>query len=304
MDTSKVYHYVYRITNIIERKHYYGVRSCSTPPAEDLGITYFSSSTDKMFIKDQKENTNKYRYKVIIFCNSREKANALEIKLHKKVDAGNNPNFYNKANSTSNKFHYSLGGFNRYNARAVNVYKAEGRHNNVLVAENVVVREFCEQTKDTLQLTACRLNSTLYYYTTGKNINHKGYFCVPTEQSSKVSAMDRYVPVTIYNVFYIAKEFSIHLLGATENLKPFCKISGVGYKSLTDIQYHRARTSLCVKRIFVIDSNNLATDLPLKVSDLAKNVNNSAFLGNFVRHKNTEDVSYLNLLKSSLESTK
>ena len=34
-------HYVYRITNKIENKHYYGVRSCKIDPKLDLGIKYF-----------------------------------------------------------------------------------------------------------------------------------------------------------------------------------------------------------------------------------------------------------------------
>ena len=51
-------HYVYRITNIILKKYYYGVRSCRIEPKKDLGHKYFSSSTDKLFIQDQKRNRN------------------------------------------------------------------------------------------------------------------------------------------------------------------------------------------------------------------------------------------------------
>ena len=51
------YHYVYRITNKVCRKHYYGVRSSNNHPKQDIGIQYFSSSYDKDFIKDQKENS-------------------------------------------------------------------------------------------------------------------------------------------------------------------------------------------------------------------------------------------------------
>jgi hypothetical protein len=40
------YHYVYRITNIITNKHYYGKRSSMVGPFEDLGTTYFSSSKE------------------------------------------------------------------------------------------------------------------------------------------------------------------------------------------------------------------------------------------------------------------
>ena len=39
-----MYHYVYRITNKILNKHYYGKRSSKKLPKEDLGVNYFSSS--------------------------------------------------------------------------------------------------------------------------------------------------------------------------------------------------------------------------------------------------------------------
>ena len=37
-------HYVYRITCITTKKHYYGVRSCEVEPSKDLGKKYKSSS--------------------------------------------------------------------------------------------------------------------------------------------------------------------------------------------------------------------------------------------------------------------
>lgn len=33
-----MFYYVYRITNKILNKHYYGSRSCKTHPKEDLGV--------------------------------------------------------------------------------------------------------------------------------------------------------------------------------------------------------------------------------------------------------------------------
>jgi len=95
-------HYVYRITNIRLNKHYYGVRtSKNKTPEEDIGIYYFSSSTDKDFIKDQKENPQDYKYKVIKKFNTREEAIELEIKLHNKFNVGINESFYNKTKQTS-----------------------------------------------------------------------------------------------------------------------------------------------------------------------------------------------------------
>jgi len=94
------YHYVYRITNTKLNKHYYGTRT-SKNPKEDIGIKYFSSSKDKDFIKDQKENPQNYKYKIIKIFNNRKEAIKLEIKLHSKFDVGVNESFYNRAKQTS-----------------------------------------------------------------------------------------------------------------------------------------------------------------------------------------------------------
>jgi hypothetical protein len=99
------YHYLYRITNIIENRHYYGSRTChKLTPQEDLGIRYFSSSTDKDFIQDQKQNPQNYRYKVIIITKTREKATTLEQKIQQYFDVGKNMTFYNKAIQTSKNY--------------------------------------------------------------------------------------------------------------------------------------------------------------------------------------------------------
>ena len=60
-----MFHYVYRITNKKENKHYYGVRSSKVEPKLDLGVKYFSSSTDKEFINEQKINNYLFKYKII-----------------------------------------------------------------------------------------------------------------------------------------------------------------------------------------------------------------------------------------------
>lgn len=101
------YHYVYRITNKENNKHYYGVRTCRIIPKLDLGIKYFSSSSDKEFIKEQKENKNNFKYKIIKIFTSRKEALTLEIKLHDKFDVGVNNYFYNKSKQTSEGFNRS-----------------------------------------------------------------------------------------------------------------------------------------------------------------------------------------------------
>ena len=101
MSSKTIYHYVYRITNLVECKHYYGTRSSKVHPTEDLGIEYFSSSLDKNFIKDQKDKPHNYKYKVIRLFDSRKEAIAFEIRLHEKFDVGVNYSFYNRAKQTS-----------------------------------------------------------------------------------------------------------------------------------------------------------------------------------------------------------
>jgi len=99
------YYYTYRITNTKINKHYYGTRtSKNKTPEEDIGIYYFSSSKDKDFIADQKENPQDYKYKIIKKFNTRKEALELEIKLHNKFNVGINESFYNKSKQTSVSF--------------------------------------------------------------------------------------------------------------------------------------------------------------------------------------------------------
>jgi len=99
-----MYHYTYRITNKKLNKHYYGTRSSKIKPEKDIGIYYFSSSKDKWFIQDQKDNHQDYRYKVIKIFNTRKEALELEIKLHNKFNVGLNESFFNKSKQTSTGF--------------------------------------------------------------------------------------------------------------------------------------------------------------------------------------------------------
>ena len=98
------YHYTYRITNKIENKHYYGVRSCNCLPKEDIGFKYFSTSKNKAFKDDIKENPQNYKYKVVKIFGARKEALAHEIFLHSKFEVGKNPKFYNGAKQTSTGF--------------------------------------------------------------------------------------------------------------------------------------------------------------------------------------------------------
>lgn len=104
MNTEKLYHYTYIITNVVENKYYIGCRSSNVCPSKDLGIYYFSSSKDKDFIKDQKQNPQNYIYKIIATFTERRLCLALEIKLHAIHDVGVNPKFYNRVKQTNTKF--------------------------------------------------------------------------------------------------------------------------------------------------------------------------------------------------------
>ena len=97
------YHYTYRITNIKDKMHYYGVHSCNCLPKEDIGIEYFSSAK-KEFINHQKQNPEQYKYKVIKIFDTRVEAVEHEIFLHKKFDVKLHEQFYNRSNQTSTGF--------------------------------------------------------------------------------------------------------------------------------------------------------------------------------------------------------
>jgi hypothetical protein len=92
---------VYRITNVVEKKHYYGVHSTKFEPKMDIGIKYFSSSKDKNFIADQKLNPQNYKYKIVQTFESRIKAIEREIILHNLFDVGISSKFYNRSKQTS-----------------------------------------------------------------------------------------------------------------------------------------------------------------------------------------------------------
>ena len=98
------YHYTYRITNIVEKKYYYGVHSCNCLPKEDIGVKYFSSSKNKAFKDDIKENPQNYKYKVVKIFSTRKEALEHEIFLHAKFNVGVNKKFYNGSKQTSTKF--------------------------------------------------------------------------------------------------------------------------------------------------------------------------------------------------------
>ncbi len=90
-----MYCYVYKITDKKRKKYYIGSRQSAVPPKQDLGIKYFSSSTNRKFIKEQEEDSSQFEYEVI-----KEYPNILQALEHEKellqrVDARNNEKYYN-----------------------------------------------------------------------------------------------------------------------------------------------------------------------------------------------------------------
>ncbi len=102
--SEMTYHYTYRITNTVEKKYYYGVHSCDCLPHEDIGVKYFSTSKNKSFKQDIKDNPQNYKYKVIKIFPTRVEALEHEIFLHAKFEVGKNPRFYNGSKQTSTRF--------------------------------------------------------------------------------------------------------------------------------------------------------------------------------------------------------
>ena len=92
----KLYHYTYRIVNKLNNKQYIGVRSSGLIPSIDLGKTYFSSSSDKHFIEEQKNNPDAFKYEIINTFENRILALEDEVNLHKNYDVANNEMYYNK----------------------------------------------------------------------------------------------------------------------------------------------------------------------------------------------------------------
>lgn len=98
------YYYVYRITDKINKKYYYGSRVSVEHPKMDLGVVYMSSSNDIEFMKDQEENPQRFKYKIVrIFENNIDKI-LYESFLHQYFDVKNHKKFINRSNQLPGGF--------------------------------------------------------------------------------------------------------------------------------------------------------------------------------------------------------
>lgn len=100
----KKYHYVYQITEISSKRKYIGVRSSTVEPYLDIGVKYFSSSSNIEFIKRQRENKKDYSYDVLSIHDDRQSANKEEQRLHEICEVHINDDFINVVKSTSKGF--------------------------------------------------------------------------------------------------------------------------------------------------------------------------------------------------------
>jgi len=89
------YYYVYKITDMKRKKYYIGSRTSEIPPDQDLGHIYFSSSTNKNFIEEQRTTPNQFTYEVIETFPTLRQALDYETDLIQQTNALNDENYYN-----------------------------------------------------------------------------------------------------------------------------------------------------------------------------------------------------------------
>ena len=99
-----MFNYTYKIYNILSHKSYIGVRSSCVDPELDIGIKYFSSSSDTEFMDEQKEHQFNFIYDILGIFDTRQEAIGHEIYLHNFYDVGVNSMFYNKAKQSSSGY--------------------------------------------------------------------------------------------------------------------------------------------------------------------------------------------------------
>ena len=92
---KKKYHYTYIITNKETGMKYFGVRSCDCTPDTDI----YMGSSKYLKADINKLGVDRFKKEIHGIWNTREIANKVEEEYLKKVDAKNNPKYYNKANS-------------------------------------------------------------------------------------------------------------------------------------------------------------------------------------------------------------
>jgi len=89
------YYYVYKITDKKRKKYYIGSRKSEIKPEQDLGHIYFSSSSNKKFIEEQRKTPNQFIYEIIEIFSNMKQSLKYETELIQKNNALNDQNYYN-----------------------------------------------------------------------------------------------------------------------------------------------------------------------------------------------------------------
>lgn len=99
---SKPIAYTYELYNLSNGMRYYGSRYAESVIDPWSDTKYMSSSAS---IKEAIKNGDKFVKSILMTFDSAKDALAHEAELQKRVDAKNNPNFYNKANTAVDGFY-------------------------------------------------------------------------------------------------------------------------------------------------------------------------------------------------------
>lgn len=119
---TNTYHCIYGIVHRWSAKRYIGVHSGILPPVKDIGVIYFSSSSDEDFQLEQYMYPERFIYEILVEFDTREEAVEHEIELHSRYNVKDNIDFYNLANQTPNGFD---GGVGAKHFRARPIYQCD-----------------------------------------------------------------------------------------------------------------------------------------------------------------------------------
>lgn len=167
-------HYVYRITNIKNNKHYYGSRISILDPLNDLGLIYFSSSSNKDFISEQKKYPIKFKYKIIKIYDNHIDALIYESYLHQYFQVKENNTFINHIQQSvygfgtlSSEFlSESQTGANNSSCVGYYIYKNKTYNTAIEMAADInmsadQIRRCCKNLDKVISSTAYRFNKFL-----------------------------------------------------------------------------------------------------------------------------------------------
>lgn len=152
------YNYVYQITEISTGMKYIGSRGTTKSNALADLKSYQSSSTNKVFKQQQKDNPLNFNYTILSFHNTRRAATVQESYLHAKYNVKDNPIYYNKVNQRISGF--CTDGY-------TTVYNGIS---NIFVSVHSIERQIYPHiNKDKLVVYSCNLKHHVQIYTSEYN---------------------------------------------------------------------------------------------------------------------------------------